>query len=225
MRVLLAQQRQLVEILDLRGFLHKERAVLFGAAAEVDRHRRRRLAVQVDADAEIFADGLAHRFQIGDSFAHRVHRVDDVALGRNEGGFAGGPALFLRLQASSGHIAAVSHRRRARTSGPVTRPAADQLPDRLAERLAENVPQRDLDSADRRIQNRPAAPARPAIHRLPVHLDIGRIVAHQIALVLLDRRGDRRLLAGDRALAQTRDSLVRVDLYEDIIGGVLSAAD
>src|SRR5262245_57699031 len=106
----------------------------------------------------------------------------------------------------------------------VARLAAQQLPDRLPERLAKDVPQGDLDSADRGVQDRAAAPARPTVHRLPVHLDVAGVAADQVPLVLLYCRSDRGLLAGNGALAQTGDALIGIDLDEHIVGAVIAAA-
>ena len=94
---------------------------------------------------------------------------------------------------------------------------AEQLPDRLADRLPENIPKRNLDRADGGVQYRPAAPAGPAKHGLPVHLDLGGIAAHQIAFVLENRLLDGGRLAGDGTFAEARDALVGEDLDEHIV--------
>ena len=180
--------------------------------------------MHVDADGEVRADGLAHRLEIGDAFADGLDRIDHVVVSRDEAALAGAPAFLFGLEPALGVLLG---RRTAAGMDVhqrlVASLAADELVDRLAERLAEDVPQGDLDGGDRRVEDRAASPARPAIHRLPVHLDVGRIAADQIAVVLVDGGLHRPRLRGHRAFSDADDALVGVDLAVDVVlaGGVV----
>ena len=79
-----AEHCQFFEIFELRRLLHEDRTVFLGAPAEVDRHRRRAFAVQVDADPELVADGLAHGLQTRDAVADGADGVDGGALRGDE---------------------------------------------------------------------------------------------------------------------------------------------
>ena len=81
----------------------------------------------------------------------------------------------------------------------VARLSAEELPDRLAERLAEDVPHRDLDRGEGRHEDRAAAVARADEHAAPVALDLGRVLADEVALVVLDGGGDDLALVGEGA--------------------------
>ena len=89
---------QLFEVFNLRCLFDEEGPVFLGSPAEVDGHCGSGIAVDIDADAEVFADGLADGFEIGDAFADGADRIDDISVGGDEGGFAAGPAFVLGLE-------------------------------------------------------------------------------------------------------------------------------
>ena len=108
---------------------------------------------------------------------------------------------------------------------PVVLDGAEQLADRLAERLPLDVPERDVDAADR-VDRDPAAADEDhaAIHLVPEPLDVERVLAdQQLAQALRDRVRagrvhERRDGLGRRVdLADAGDPLVGVDQDDEIV--------
>src|SRR5690606_22280191 len=87
--------------------------------------------------------------------------------------------------------------------------AAQELVHRAMECLAHDVPERDLDRADRAVQDRPAARELVAEHGLPQALDRERRLPDHVTLgELVDRRLDRLRLPFAGALADAGDAVV-----------------
>ena len=89
------------------------------------------------------------------------------------------------LVAQRGHrgcdlVGRVRHQHRRVRADAVPHGRAEQLVDGLAERLALDVPERDVETADR-VDRDPAATEvdEAAVHLVPQALDIGRILADQ----------------------------------------------
>ena len=97
---------------------------------------------------------------------------DRIELDRREtllGGGAGVGGELLRRAAAHEQV----------QPDPVTILAAEEVPDRRLQVLALDVPEGDVDSADRAAQHRPAERSH-AIQVLPVALDLARILAEQV---------------------------------------------
>ena len=85
-------------------------------------------------------------------------------------------------------------------------PAPQQAIDRLIARLADQVPERDLDAADRRHDRR-AALVLVADHAADHRLDVERVAAQHPAFDPLVRQGlDGLLLPLERRLADARQA-------------------
>ncbi len=209
---------QLAEVFGLRRLFDKVRSIVFHLAAKLDREGRRRLAVQVDTDIEVVADRFADGANPGHGIGKRPALAQDIVLRLEKAALARGPAVLFRREPEFAHfLGAVAPARLDVDAHAIPRFAAEQLPDRQVERFAEDVPERDVDRADRRHQDRPATIARAAKHRLPVPFDFGRVLADEVALVLEDRLAHGQPFRRQRSLAEARDALVRVDLDEDVV--------
>ena len=93
--------------------------------------------------------------------------------------------------------------------------AAEQAPHRHAERLAENVPQRDLDAADRRHAFDAEAPEAVPRHDLVALLDVAGILPDQQRLEIFERADDGAGLPFERRLAPAEQAgLVGLDPHE-----------
>jgi len=104
----------------------------------------------------------------------------------------------------------------ARALGP-----AQELVDRRAAHLAEEIPQRDLDAADREHAE-PAAPVDhgAAVHEIHHRLDAQRVLSHdQRGQALLDHAHHRERRPVGEGLAQPGDVLVGVHAHEDLLAG------
>ncbi len=104
----------------------------------------------------------------------------------------------------------------ARAQGP-----AQQLVDRRAAHLAEQVPQRDLDAADREHpEPTPPVDHGPAMHQVDHRLDAQRVLADdQRRQALLDDAHHRERRAVGEGLAEPGDALVGVHPHEDLLAG------
>ena len=80
--------------------------------------------------------------------------------------------------------------------------------------LAGDVPQGDIDGADGNVEDRAAS---PAVHRLPVLLDLYWVLADDMTFVFLDGRDHRGGAAANSAFAHPGDSGVGVELDEDVV--------
>ena len=125
-----------------------------------------------------------------------------------------------------GHLLGrVGHQHRGVGAHPVAVRRAEQLEDRLAERLALDVPEGDVEAADR--VDRDPAPAEvdeAAVHLVPQPLDVQRVLADQhVAQAHRDRVRARRLherlheLGRRVDLADPGDALVGVDPDDEIV--------
>src|SRR5207302_11478610 len=79
--------------------------------------------------------------------------------------------------------------------------AAEQLPDRRLQPLALEVPERDVDRADRAADDVPAERGHP-VEVLPVVLDAHRVLADEVWREALHDLIDRLRVAPGRALAE-----------------------
>src|SRR5262245_58985621 len=144
---------QLTKIFQLRGFLHKHGTIFLGTPAELHRHGRRRLAVNVDADVEVLSHCFAYSLKLGNGFTHASARIDDVvAVSTHEARFTGRPTFTLSPQPVSyvvflGSPFIVGIFSMWIDANFVTGLPAQELPDRLAERLPQNGPLRNLHAA------------------------------------------------------------------------------
>ena len=221
-------------VLELGDFLDPERPELLHPVAELDGGERRRLAVRFDDDVEVRPDHVAHLGEQLDAAADRHAVVDRPAAGV-EAALDAGPAGLLLLPPEVERLLLVGGAALLAVADPfeialvavephlVAGLAAEELPDRLAERLAEDVPHRDLDRGEGRHEDRAAAVARADEHAAPVPLDLGRVLADEVALVVLDGGRDDFALVGEGAFAEAGDPLVRVELDEDevlVVAGV-----
>ena len=89
---------------------------------------------------------------------------------------------------------------------PLTRRPAQELVDRHAQGFPLDVPERHVDPAERAGQDRAASVERVPVNRLPVVHHLARVLAHQVGLDLLDRRGDGQGPSLDDRLARDRRS-------------------
>ena len=85
----------------------------------------------------------------------------------------------------------------------ITHVASQKHVTRHSKMLARNVPQRSIDTRDRRHVVCAATEERRAIHLLPVMLDPKRVLTDQISRKLLNRRRNRQMLSLKRALTPT----------------------
>ena len=96
-------------------------------------------------------------------------------------------------------------------------PPAQQAIDRLIHRLADDVPERDLDAADRRHHGR-AALVLVADHPADDGLDVERVAAQHPPLDPLVQHGlDRPLLPLERRLADARQAGIGPQADEQVI--------
>src|SRR5262245_27769141 len=84
------------------------------------------------------------------------------------------------------------------------------------EMLAGNVPERNVDGADRGHDGR-AAEMRPAIHILPVVLDAQRVAPKEIVLETGYRARGRFMKSPGTALPQPDEPVIRTDFDEEIL--------
>ena len=178
-------------ILDPGKFVGLQRAGETGGVGR--RHPGR--AVQVDHHVHVSADRVADR---GD-LAHRI--ADAAAFQRRD-------AALLQRQRHLGRVGV------AIDAHAVADLAAEQVPHRRAERLALDVPQRHVDAGHGAAADRAehAVAHDGGLHLLPELLDMGRVLADEHGLEVLDGGLDHPRPAG--ALADAGDALVGVDLDE-----------
>ena len=138
----------------------------------------------------------------------------------------GGEPLLAERRDGLGHLLGrVRHQPRRVGADALVADGAEQLADRLARRLALEVPERDVEAADR--VDRDAAPADvvdAAVHLVPEPLDVVRVLAEQeLAQAVRDRvrargvdeRGDG---LGRRVdLADAGEPLVGVDQDDEVV--------
>ena len=144
-----------VEVVRQDRVLVEERVVRLDAARQHDRLGRRQPAVDLDAEVDVVADRLA-------VLAHRLDRVADLGgVGLEVGTVArlveerrqvadGREARLLGVDAALHQLLASCRRRRGSRPAPCrgTLPPS-RLVDRHAEVLAGDVPERDVDGAER----------------------------------------------------------------------------
>ncbi len=99
----------------------------------------------------------------------------------------------------------------------VAAPPADELIDGHTVRLSLDVPQRRFDSADRRVEHRPAGKPRAVVHQPPQVFDPGRILSDQPVFEVLHRLLDRVIGPDAVRLADAVQMLVGHHLDEDVI--------
>lgn len=124
----------------------------------------------------------------------RVAALDCGAGARREGG--GGIA---------DHVGEDAH--------PLAHLTAEQRGDRLVDRLAEDVPEGDVDRAERRAEDR-AAEVRVARDRLEVVRDQARIAPDVIVREIVDRLIDEPMVRPEPALARTDEPRIGVDAHD-----------
>ena len=182
--------------------------VLLDAARQLDGLRRRQAAVDLDTQVDVVAHRLAELAHRVDGFAD----LGDVGLevrlaarlvGKWREVADGGKAARLRLDAALdqrldrlGEDVVVDPRL-------VARLAAEQLVHRHAEVLAGDVPQGDVDGAQRAHDGR-ATKVRRAVQVLPVVLDAQWVLADQVVRPLGDDLLGGLEVAPGAGLAQAR---------------------
>ena len=190
-----------------------EEAERLELAREQDRLVRREVAVDLDPEVDAVADRLAHR---RDDLGRRA----DVGRRR----------LLLPVgqegHRPDGQIAGLDRRTRAlgmfgdgvagdggEHLDALPAGAAEQRVHGLAHRLPEDVPERDVDGAQRREEHR-AGEVGIARHRLEVMLDPPRVLAAEILLEIVDRLEDQAVVRPEAGLAGADDAVARVHLHE-----------
>ena len=98
----------------------------------------------------------------------------------------------------------------------VAHAAAQQLVDGNLEVLAGDVPERDVNGAER-AHHRRAAEVAPAVHVLPVVFDPQRVLAHQVAAHLLDGGGGRFQETPGAGFTQAHQPVVRMHLHQQVL--------
>ena len=184
------------------------------------RIHRRRSAVEVHHDVNIGPDSVAQRADHGrdgiDRFVGRhvvrIGNADDLdgviaSLGDDA------PALDDRGDGIGlVHGLHVAKAEMGVGAQIVAHLAAEQAPDRDAKRLAENVPERDLDSADRGHALDPETPEAVPRQDLVALLDIAGILPDQQRLEILDGADHGPRLPFQRGFAPAKKpGLVRLD--------------
>ena len=190
--------------------------------------------MRFDDDVEVRPHDVAHAGEVLHAAADRHAVVDRLAAGI-EPALDAGPAVFLLLPPEVERLLVVRWPALLAMADalqitlvavephPVAGLAAEELPDRLAEGLAQDVPHGDLDRGERRHEHRAAAVAGADEHAAPVPLDLGRVLADEVALVGPDRGVHDFALVGQGAFAEPGDPLVGVELDEDevlVVAGV-----
>src|SRR4051794_34993317 len=173
----------------------------------------------VDQDRDGAGSGLDRRGRELDVLRRVLAERSPAELDRGE-------ALVAEPTDALAHLRrVVRHQHRGVRAHLVALLRAEQLAHRLALRLALDVPERDVDAADR-VQRDPAAADvdQAAVHLLPEPLDVRRILTdEQVAEAVRDRVRARRLhqrahrLGRGVDLADAGDALVRVDEDDEIV--------
>ena len=199
------------QVLGRDGLLEVERAVLLHAVAHADRVGRREAAVDFDQQFDVVAHGFAHgphlleRQVLGPPVDVDAAVFEGVALERGQAPFDvphGVPDRGLGRRAVPAAVG----------PDPVPHLASEQLVDGGVEGAALDVPERDLDPADRRHLHDAAAHVEVVVERLPVPLDLHGIPAHEKLAELVDHRRHRERPA--RRLAPAGDAGVGFDAHE-----------
>ena len=201
-----------VVVLRLARLLDEHRGVGLHRLDQHLREGRRNRSVEIHGDIDVRTDKFAEFAQFLTGVLHFGRRLDIARRAAfSRAGLEGRESLRDGLPDVLGIVAAGM----GVDANLVPRRAAEQLIHRHAEPFALDVPQRLVDAAQRRGQDRPAAVERVPVNRLPVVHHGARILAHQVWLNFLDRRGASQGAAfGDR-LAQPDDLFhIRVDLQK-----------
>ena len=181
----------------------------------------------VDHDVDRFSNRLAHRADARLRVADGVESLERHSRGhghRLEGGKTVGDALPRQLREALrvGGIAAVEifHPPAAQVGvepHEIAHRPAPELVARHAVNLPEDVPQRDVDPADRGAAHDPVAvPEMLAVHHLPQMLDARRVLPDQELADVLDRARDGAGVPLQRRLAPApQPRLIGQDLHED----------
>ncbi len=170
-------------------------------------------SVEVDADADVLADGLAHRRDPGDDLLDLhvgvdvFHLLAGVHLQRREAR----RDLPCRCLPNLGRTVAADPRVHAHL---VAHRAAQQLVHRNPIALALDIPKRHIDTGDGAHQHRTATIKAAAIQHLPDVLDLVRIASHQIRFEFQHARCHRPDAPFERCFAPSVDTLIRGDLQE-----------
>jgi len=98
---------------------------------------------------------------------------------------------------------------------------AEQSPAGQPRRLGRDVPERVLDAAEGRVDNRAAREARGVVHQVPQVLDVPRVLANQPELVILDDFDRCFIRAAGISLADAFDSLVGEHLDVDPVSAAV----
>jgi hypothetical protein len=168
--------------------------------------------VKVDPDIALLADDRAQFGKLGDGVIDPGLVLDDARVATIEPGRAGleggealGPLFADQFRGAGVGI----------DSDALAGRAAEQLIDRHTEQLSLDIPERLIDTAQRRGQDRATTIEGVAIDRLPVMGDIARILADQIGLHLADRLGaGSGPSLGDR-LTKTDHARIGMDLQKE----------
>ena len=196
--------------------LHEQRAVTGQFGAHEHGVGGRHVAVQLDAEIDVPADGLADGGEALDEITDPL-------------GLAHAVVVFLEEQDLQGRVALVLHRGARRRHDLLQRPGVDhphgpdspagppaqELPHRNLEMLATQVPQGLVDGADGARDRHPAETQGP-VERQPVVLDVDRVLALQEWLERPDDLGDGGRPAEEGRLAHPRRAVLGRD--PDIAG-------
>ena len=211
-----------IHVVGRHGILKDHRAVRLDGTAKRDRFRQSHAAVDFQHEVEVRADGLT-------ADAHLLHfpldpaGVEFALSVRGTGGsvaedLRGRKAHLLQLLILFHQLLTVFgdvHDRSVDTH-LIAGLAAQQLVDRHTQSLALDVPQCDVDGRDRAHDDRAAEINRPQEILVEV-LDAEGVFANEVIRKFFDGSCRRLQIAPVAGLAQTHDSGIGVDLYEEIV--------
>ena len=205
----------------MTGSSKKKGGVLLNGAAKLDGLGGGHAAVDLNAQVHLVAGGFAvepHGLgRVLDLVDVRLE-IDHVALLVQEGREVadGGIALGARV----GHALYQGFAGVAQDvvvdAAAVAHVSAEELVDGYFEVLAGNVPEGDVDGAER-AHDRGAAEMAPAVHVLPVVLDPHRVLAHQVAAHFFDGGGGGFQEAPGAGLAQAHQAVVGMHLHQQVL--------
>ena len=172
---------------------------------------------------DVVAQGFPERLELRDALAHRPGRFQHFALvGQSPADELPAvlhPGLRLGDQFLGRPVAAAM----GIADDPVPAPAAEQFVHRNAERFSVDVPEGDVDRADRGGEGVGAGEEVAPEHHLPQVFPAGRILADEAFAEGEDDLPDGQLAPGQAAFAYAVDPFVRLDLDEEIVP--VAAAD
>ena len=193
MPIFRCDERHFVEVVGRYGVLVEEGMVGFDAAAEDDSFAGGKAAVDLDAEVDVAADCLAVGGDGLDGVFDHVDvglEVGEIAAVVEEGGEVpdGGEAACSGVGTAGDQLFLGFAEDVIVDAGFVAHFSAEKLVGGHAEVLAGDIPEGDVDGAER-AHDGGAAEVAPAVEVLPVVLDAQGILADQIALEGFDGAG------------------------------------